>query len=114
MTKNPEGELDEGATKKKKKPASEKKPGAKKPRPAKKKKKEDEAAESVAVEVPAEFEVIDAEILAETPVEVVEDTDEHEPVDATAGEPPAELTPEEQELSAIYSGDLAAPATAHA
>ena len=43
-------------------------------------------------------DVIDAEVIAETP----------------AQEAAAELTDEERELSAIYGGDLAAPATAHA
>jgi hypothetical protein len=60
----------------------------------------------------AEAEVIDAEILAETPIEPVDETDENEPVEAAAGEGAPELTPEEQELSAIY-GDVSAPATAH-
>ena len=121
MTKNPEGELDEGAAKKKKKPAAKKpakKPAAKKPRPAKKKKDgEAKAPPPVVDEVPPEVEtgVIDAEILAETPVEPVEpvdETDENEPIEAAAGEAAPELTPEEQELSAIY-GDVTTPATAH-
>jgi hypothetical protein len=118
MTKNPEGELDEGAAKKKKKPAPKKpakKPAAKKPRPAKKKKDgEAEAPPRIVDEAPAEVEaeVIDAEILAETPIEPVDETDEVEPVEAAAGEGAPELTPEEQELSAIY-GDVSTPATAH-
>jgi Restriction endonuclease len=116
MTKNPEGELDEGAAKKKKKPAAKKpakKPAAKKARPAKKK-KDGEAEARVVDEAPAEAlaEVIDAEILAETPIEPVDETDEVEPVEAAAGEGAPELTPEEQELSAIY-GDVSTPATAH-
>src|ERR1051326_3233067 len=93
MTKNPEGELDEGAAKKKKKPAAKKpakKPAPKKPpRPAKKKKDGEAEAAPIVDHAPAEVEagIIDAEILAETPIEPVDETDETEPVVAAGGAP---------------------------
>ncbi|MBL9019790.1 MAG: restriction endonuclease [Myxococcales bacterium] len=107
-----------------KKPA-EKKAAAKKPAKAAKPKKPKvagrgeaneveavvEAPETIEVEVRDVNVVEDAEVIAETPIE------ELEPVGATAaidddGDEP-ELTPEEQELKAIYGDDLAKPATAH-
>src|SRR5438105_10841549 len=57
-------------------------------------------------------EVVDAEIVAETPADeapAADATGETEAVEAAEA-----LSPEEQELTAIYGEDLAAPATAHA
>lgn len=101
-----------GGAKKASAKKSEKKPAAKKPRG---KKKEDTAAtvEAVAaVETAPEIsEVIEAEILAETPVEPI--TEETEAVDVEeVEEAAAPLSEEEQELSAIYGDDLSAPAIA--
>jgi len=107
------------------KKASAKKPStkaaAKKPRP---KKKAAPVVVEEAVETASELgEVIEAEILAETPAEV---TEENEAVEAAGAEaelaaeqldldveaaPP--LSEEEQELSAIYGDDLSAPAMAN-
>lgn len=101
-----------------KKPAAEKKAAPKKaPKAAKPKKpKAEEVVESV-VEAPetvdvevSDSSIEDAEVLAETPIE------ELEPVGAAGidgdGDEP-ELTPEEQELKAIYGEEIAKPATAH-
>jgi hypothetical protein len=114
----------------KKKKAPAKKPAAKKPaakakKPAKPKKpaKKDDgeqlrfAVEPEIVEAPPivsdddddlDDDIEDAEVIAETPAsEMVagEDTDEH---------PVLELSPEEQELKALYGDDLAKPGIAHA
>ena len=122
--KSADGASDEGgastskATKKKssgaKKAApkkADKKPAAKKPA---KKKADDKSARLEKVEPVAEAidtapevaDVIEAEIIAETPASDI--TDENEAV-----EPPAQLSDEEQELSTIYGDDLTAPARAH-
>ncbi len=63
-----------------------------------------EAPETIEVEVRGVSVIEDADIIAETPVHAAVDDD---------GDLP-ELTPEEQELQAIYGDDLAKPATAHA
>jgi len=110
----------EGTDKKKagKKPAA-KKATAKKPPAAKKprgKKKEEPAAEAEAaadftgeIETAPELgDIIEAEIIAETPVDTTEETEPVEPAEEAA-----ELSPEEQELSAIYGDDLSAPAMAN-
>jgi hypothetical protein len=128
MPKSPEDSATATEAKKAKKPAA-KKPPAKKPAAekkssapkkatakgaSKKPKKADKAAVVVeapetvnveVIEVQAEAaDVEDADIIAETPVEAAALDDD--------GDLP-ELTPEEQELQAIYGADLAAPATAH-
>ena len=97
---------DEVAAKPKKKPAP-KKASAKKPaKPKKPAKKKDDAADEPMIEAAAESDVIDAEIVAETPIG-------DEPVDAAP--PPDTLTDEERELSAIYGEETSgAPAKAHA
>ena len=104
------GEPEATSTKAKKKPAA-KKPPAKKaaaPKKARGKKKDDEAAENQVVDTAPEVaDVIEAEIIAETPASA-EQTDENDAVE------PAALSEEEQELSAIYGDDLSKPATAHA
>lgn len=101
-----------------KKAAPEKKPAAKKPEKAPEKKPSGgkkpgkkaaavevvEAPETISVDVRDVSAVEDAEILAETPASAALEDD---------GDLP-ELTPEEQELQAIYGEDLAKPATAHA
>ena len=93
------------------KKAAAKKAPAKKAAPARKKKPtvEVDAPETVEVVV-REVEVEDAEVISETPAEVAAAI-EHD--DAPDVEPAVELSPEEQELSAIYGDDLTAPATAH-
>ena len=122
--KSADGAADEGgastskATKKKSSGAKKaapkkaaKKPAAKKPA---KKKADDKSARLEKVEPVAEAidtapevaDVIEAEIIAETPASDI--TDENEAV-----EPPAQLSDEEQELSTIYGDDLTAPARAH-
>ncbi len=100
-----------GGAKKASAKKSEKKPAAKKPRG---KKKEDTAATVEAVETAPEIsEVIEAEILAETPVEpITEETAAVEVEDEELEEAAAPLSEEEQELSAIYGDDLTAPAIA--
>ncbi len=87
-----------------KKAAPEKKPASKKP--AKKSPQVEivEAPETVNVDVRDVTAVEDAEIIAETPSSAALEDD---------GDLP-EMTPEEQELQAIYGEDLAKPATAHA
>jgi hypothetical protein len=126
MTKTSTAKSDDSAKKKAlakkaaaKKPAAKAKAPVKKPaaKPAKGKRPEKtkgeklqtreavvESPETIEVEVgPASVEVVeDAEVLAETPVEA-----------ATEENDIPELTPEEQELQAIY-GDVSAPAHAHA
>ncbi|HSD90666.1 MAG TPA: restriction endonuclease, partial [Kofleriaceae bacterium] len=90
----------------KKAPAA-KKATAKKPSRARKKTDELEPVESVGT-APEVADVIEAEIIAETPAaELADTTDEHAAVEA------APLSEEEQELSAIYGEDLSAPARAH-
>src|SRR5436190_2446444 len=102
------------AKSKAKKPSAAKKPPAKKPvakKPAKKKKDEDK------VETAAEREdVIEAEILAETPASVEAEREEAIVTAEIEVEPEVEATPlteEEQELSAVYGEELTAPASAH-
>jgi hypothetical protein len=126
MAKSPEDSATPTEAKKAKKPAA-KKPAAKKPaaekksaapkkpkasagkKPSKKAEVVVEAPETVNVEIvevaaePAD-EIQDADIIAETPLEAAAVDDD--------GDLP-ELTPEEQELSAIYGDDLTAPAAAH-
>lgn len=75
-----------------------KKPAAKKPSRSKKKTDAPEALETS----PEIADVIEAEIIAETPVEAME---------AEASAP--EMSDEERELAAVYGDDLSAPATAH-
>lgn len=105
------GEKKKAASKKgaaKKAPA--KKPAAKKPRPTKKKAapaREAVAAEEAVETAPEIGDVIEAEIIAETPSDV---TEENEVVEVEA-EPV--LSEEERELSAIYGEDLTAPALAN-
>jgi hypothetical protein len=104
---------DAGETKKKPaKKAAAKKAPAKKPaakKPARGKKKDEPVVAEEAIEsAPEGGDVIEAEILAETPVT--------EAVEAEAAELEEEAVPlsdEEQELSAIYGDDLSAPAAAH-
>jgi hypothetical protein len=88
-----------------KKPAEKKAAPKKAKAPAKKK-----AAAAVEAEVvetaPEVADVIEAEIIAETPAEEVE------MVETTA--PPVELSDEERELASVYGDDLAKPAIAHA
>jgi hypothetical protein len=102
-----------------KKPASGTKKAAakpKKPAPKKKPEKRDEgeqlrfAVEPEIVEAPPTIDdddVEDAEVIAETPASemTAEDTDEN---------PPVSLSPEEQELQALYGEELAKPSIAHA
>jgi hypothetical protein len=102
-----------------KKPASRARPAkaaaAKKPaaKPRLKKSEETRAARGAVVESPETVEtevrdvdvIEDAEVIAETPIEALPSDDD--------GDVP-ELTPEEQELKAIYGDDLGTPATAHA
>jgi hypothetical protein len=102
---------DEASESSKKKPAkkapakkaekSVKKPAAKKPPRGKKK---EPAAKASEASVDAEQDIIEAEILAETPAPTVDD----EPAAA------APLSDEERELAAVYGDDLATTATAHA
>lgn len=92
------------------------KPAAKKPskKKAEEKIEKIEAAEAPIVEAieekvetsPEVADVIEAEIIAETPAGDI--TDENEAV-----EPAVELSEEERELSSIYGEDLDAPARAH-
>ncbi|MFT3699842.1 MAG: restriction endonuclease [Kofleriaceae bacterium] len=87
----------------KKSTAPAKKPAAKKPARAKKDTQVEQiAAEAVEVldEGEALNDVIEAEVVAETPAEVIE--------------APVELTPEEQELTAIYGEDTTGASAAHA
>lgn len=89
------------------KKASAKKPAAaKKPRP---KKKEEPAVVEQKMETAPELgDIIDAEIIAETPGDM---TEENEPIEAVESTP--ELSDEERELSTIYGDDLTAPAIAN-
>jgi hypothetical protein len=105
-------ETEAKATKKKtaaKKPAAKKAPGRAGKTARGKKKDADEATESKVDTAPEVADVIEAEIIAETPIAelAADSTDENEAVE------PA-LSEEEQELSAIYGDDLSKPATAHA
>jgi hypothetical protein len=112
------GEKKKAAAKKgaAKKPAA-KKPAAKKPAAKKSRAKKDTqpelvvAAEEVVETAPEIGDVIEAEIIAETPSDL---TEENEVVAAEAEEVEAEpvLSDEERELSAIYGDDLTAPALA--
>ncbi|MGE0395884.1 MAG: restriction endonuclease [Kofleriaceae bacterium] len=127
MTNTDDGEPT-GEAKKKKAPAKKapakakaaKKPAAKKPaakKPARKKTQPiqvvdvAEAPELIeaqvdVVDVPNDDDIEDAEVIAETPLEASEAAGLDE-------EDLPELTPEEQELQAIYGEDLAKPAQAH-
>jgi hypothetical protein len=97
------------AAKKGRSSSSAKKPAAKKSRPKSTTKKEEPVFEPQTVETAPEIgDVIEAEIMAETPVEPSEDL---EPVAAV--EAAAELSDEERELSSIYGEDLTAPAMAN-
>ena len=93
-----------------KKPAQAAKKGTPKPSGAKKPAKKApmaevvEAPETVAIDVQDVTAIEDAQIIAETPISAALGDD---------GDLP-EMTPEEQELQAIYGDDLAMPATAHA
>jgi hypothetical protein len=101
------------------KKATAKKPAGKKPRA---KKKEGPGAEQAVETAPEIGDVIEAEIMAETPSETISadeveevehpDLDLDEQVDATQEALTVPLTEEEQELSAIYGEDLTAPALA--
>ncbi|HUS28303.1 MAG TPA: restriction endonuclease [Kofleriaceae bacterium] len=107
-----DAEGDAEATKTKKKTAA-KKPAAKKaaaPKKSRSKKKDADESENAVVDTAPEVaDVIEAEIIAETPASAMADsTDENDAV-----EPPTALSEEEQELSAIYGDDLTKPATAH-
>jgi hypothetical protein len=96
------------APKAKKKPAKKPAPAKKARAPKKPKKTEEQPVVEAALAEPSD-DIVDAEIVAETPVTAApEDTDEATPVPAPV------LTEEEQELSAVYGEDLAAPAIAHA
>ncbi len=90
-----------------KKPAAGKKPRAKKPTKEPAVAAPDEAAVETAPEV---ADVIEAEIIAETPS--TEITEDNEVVEAIL-EDAAPLSDEERELSAIYGEDLHAPAVAN-
>ena len=100
----------EGAAKKK--PAGAKKAAAapKKKAAAPKKARGKKVTEEIAVEEAAAPDVIDAEIISETPIEAAPIA--FEPDDEETAEEAPELSEEERELSAIY-GDVSAPATAH-
>ena len=91
---------------KKKAPAKPEKKAAAKPAAKVAKKKADvvEAPETIEVQISDAAGVDDAEIMAETPLEAGA-------VDSDGDIP--QLTPEEQELQAIYGDDLSKPATAH-
>jgi hypothetical protein len=105
----------EGAGEAKKKSAKKTAPkkAAKKPagrKPPRGKKQDEAAATAEAADTaPDAGDVIEAEIIAETPAtEMSEDTGETEAVSETA-----QLSDEERELSAIYGDDLSAPAVAN-
>ncbi len=128
MSKTTAAEGEASEAKKKRAPAKKgaakkapaKKPAAKKaPARSKKKTKEPdvESPETIDVSVTESEPVEDAEVLAETPADALDasaDLDDDEDEDAPDVEPAVELSPEEQELAAIYGDDLSAPATAHA
>ncbi len=92
----------------KKAPAKKASPAAKKPaakKPAPRKKKDTAPNETVEAKTDPASDVIDAEIIAETPTSEIEDD-----------EPAVEATPmsdEERELSAVYGEDLNAAKGAH-
>src|SRR5688500_11650389 len=108
------------ATKKKttaKKPAAKKAAAPKKPRgrDGKKKDAEAETENQVLDTAPEVADVIEAEIIAETPAAEIagaddDDDDDDDEVEWVA----APLSDEEQDLSAIYGDDLSKPATARA
>jgi hypothetical protein len=116
MAKKKSTDTDEASEASKKKPAkkapakkaekSVKKPAAKKPAPRGKKKEPTAASADAAVDQ----DIIEAEILGETPVPppADDDSDAEEPAAA------APLSDEERELAAVYGDDLSATATAHA
>jgi hypothetical protein len=107
-----------GAKKASGKKAADKKPAAKKPARGKKKTDEQAVVVEEAMETAPEIgDVIEAEILGETPV-FTTDTGEipvlvGDDPDVTEETPPVALSEEEQELSAIYGADLSAPAMAN-
>src|SRR2546423_291961 len=111
----------EGGPRRKKKPT--KKPAAKKAaarKPAAKKrgkKEEPEAVEAAEHAVPEPMDdaedVVDAEILAETRIDVGEAGTEAAPQVDVVEESAASMSEEERELSAVYGEDLNAPAIAH-
>lgn len=125
--KSTDAATDEASETSKKKPAkkapgrkapaekSVKKPAAKKAPASRGKKKEAEPVQAEAsVEAAEDQDIIEAEILGETPATAPVDEDEG---DDEEGEPAVEAAPlsdEERELSAVYGDDLGAPATAHA
>src|SRR3954447_2720139 len=94
---------------------AKKKAAAKKPAAPKAKKaaapKKSRAKKDTTIDVAPITEVIEAEIISETPAEAPV---AYAPVEDEAAEVEAapELSDEEKELSAIY-GDVSAPATAH-
>lgn len=102
------------------KKATAKKPAAKKQPRARK--KEEPAAEQAVEAAPETGDVIEAEIMAETPSEPISaaevqevehpDLDLDEQVDATQEPLTVPLTEEEQELSVIYGEEITAPALA--
>jgi hypothetical protein len=96
-----------GGAKKASAKKAEKKPAAKKP--PRGKKKTDAPAEEVVQTAPEIGDVIEAEIIAETPIEVT--LEDSELVEAASDAVP--LSEEERELSAIYGDDLSAPAMAN-
>ena len=104
------GEAGEAKKKSAKKTAPKKaakRPAGKKP-PRGKKQDEPAAAAGAIDTAPEVSDVIEAEIIAETPAsEISEDTGETEAVEA------APLSEEERELAAIYGEDLSAPAVAN-
>lgn len=86
-----------------KKPAEKKAAAPKKARTSTKKGKATETVEAVVETAPEVADVIEAEIIAETPAEEVI-------VEAA----PVELSEEERELASVYGDDLVKPAIAHA
>jgi hypothetical protein len=113
-----------GGAKKASAKKADKKPAPRKPARTKKKPEPSAVVVEEAVETAPEIgDVIEAEILGETPIYTIEgdeievhteaDLDLDEPVDATQDAGAAPLSEEEQELSAIYGDDLSAPAMAN-
>jgi hypothetical protein len=115
-----------------KKPAREtKKPAPKAKKPARKKKEDEAAADKqLRFEVEPEVEqapgteirdygardadVEDAEVIAETPAEDLTQAVATTEIEPVGEEPAVELSPEEQELQALYGEDLKRPGLAHA
>lgn len=89
-----------------KKPAEKKAARAPKAVARSSKKKKGKAVEETLDTAPEVADIIDAEIIAETPADEV--------VFVETIVPPVELSDEERELSSIYGEDLDKPATAHA